>query len=227
MNAQGRLSISNLAVLRLIVNAYNLGQTSYVEGGPAWMRSERWDIEAAPAEHAPFSIAEARQFQQELMKAILRDRFHLIAHEETRQVPIFVLTVDKKAKIQRSADQGPIDLNAARPADGSLSRGGTRTNVRNKAGSMTARAIDMGRLAGILAGQIGRPVEDHTGLTGLYDIDLKWTQESLQAGAETPATSDEGSLFTAIKEQLGLKLSTGTGPTKVVVVDSVELPGEN
>jgi uncharacterized protein (TIGR03435 family) len=223
MNAQGRLSISNMTVLRLIVNAYNLGQTAYVEGGPAWIGSERWDIEATPAEQAPFTPSQLQQFRGELLKAILRDRFHLAAHDQTRQVPIFVLTADKNVKIKRSADQGPIVLDASRPADGSVGRGGTRTN----AGSMTARAIEIGRLARNLAGQVGRPVEDHTGLTGLYDIDLKWTPESLQAGTDSAANSDTGSLFTAIKEQLGLKLSSGTGPTQVVVVDRVERPGEN
>jgi uncharacterized protein (TIGR03435 family) len=150
----GRLSVKNMAAVRLIVVAYELLDPSRVESGPAWMRSERWDIEAAPAaRERSAAIDPSQSYRQELLKAILRDRFQLAVREETRETPIFALTVDKQLKIKHSDG----------PALGSF---------HTTSGRMTARGVEMGQFARRLATLAGRPVMDRTGLTGIYDIDL-------------------------------------------------------
>jgi uncharacterized protein (TIGR03435 family) len=193
---QGRLSATNMTVVKLIANAYGRLASESIEGGPAWIRSEGYDIEATPAAGAPLNQP------QELMKAILKDRFQVVTREETREVPIFALTADKQVKIKRS--DGPL-----------------QGSFHSNGGRMTARGVTIGQFVRRLATLSGRPVEDRTGLTDLYDFDLEWTREPLAETAEAP------SLFTALREQLGLRLSADKGPVRIVVVESVERPGEN
>ncbi len=197
--SQGKLSATNMTVVKLIASAYGLLASERIEGGPPWIRSERYDIQAIPAAGA---IRDPRSFHQELIKAILKDRFQLVTREETREAPIFVLTVDKQVKIRQS--DGP-----------------PQGNFHANGGRMTARGVTMGQFVRWLETFAGRPVEDHTGLTGVYDFELEWTREPLAETAQAP------SLFTALREQLGLRLSADKGPVKIVVVEGVERPGEN
>jgi uncharacterized protein (TIGR03435 family) len=222
---EGRVSITNFTVERLIANAYEITLPALIEGLPAWAKTERYDIQATTSARVWPTIAEERRrLMEEMQRAILRDRFHLTFRTETKQVPVFLLTTDSTVKLKRSEDQSPPVSATPQPRDGSINRGGTLIGT----GTMTARAVPLSRLAQVLTGRTERPVVDRTGLTGLFDFDLKWAPDPTQVTpGDTVPNVDAGSLFTALREQLGLKLTAGTGPAEVLVVEKVERPGEN
>jgi uncharacterized protein (TIGR03435 family) len=141
---------------------------------------------------------------QVMLQAMLADRFALKAHRESRELPIYVLTVAPGgAKMKKTA------------ADG---QGG---NANYSSGKVTAREISVEALAANLSFAVGRPIVNKTGLEGGYDLMLDYAPEGADASDPRP------SLFTALKEQLGLELAPGKGPVDVIVVDHIERPTEN
>jgi uncharacterized protein (TIGR03435 family) len=214
-------SIGPLPHRELVQWAFTIADARIL-GGPAWFNSARFNIEAK----ADSSVDEqlrgldsdvGRLRKQQMLQALLADRFGLKVHQETRKLPIYALTVAKSGpKFQ------PSQVN------------GTTVNARN--GELTVRGSDntIALLADALGKQLGRVVVDRTGLEGRYDLTLKWTPDELsdsQGGASgaRSSTSDASapSLFTAIQEQLGLKLVPEKGPVAVLVIDHVEMPSEN
>ena len=195
----------------LIFLAYELQYPGQLIGLPEWCHEDTYDIEARidgqelPA-YQKLSDRERRSYVAPMLRAMLADRFSLKAHHETRLLPVYELMVAKGgAKLKQSAD--PEDVY------GMVTDRGL---IRIHAGPIGARFI-VG-----LSDATGRIVIDKTGLTGYYDIDLKWTPEEDQANGESGP-----SLFTAIEEQLGLKLVPSKAPVDVVVVDHIERPSEN
>jgi uncharacterized protein (TIGR03435 family) len=217
----GRFTAINVTLKALLQWAFAIADARIL-GGPAWFNSARFNIEAK----ADSSVDEqlrgldsdvGRLRKQQMLQALLADRFGLKVHQETRKLPIYALTVAKSGpKFQ------PSQVN------------GTTVNARN--GELTVRGSDntIALLADALGKQLGRVVVDKTGLEGRYDLTLKWTPDELsdsQGGASgaRSSTSDASapSLFTAIQEQLGLKLVPEKGPVAVLVIDHVEMPSEN
>ena len=153
-----------------------------------------------------------------MVQTLLADRFQLKVHRETREIPVYVLTVRKgghKMKPRTEGDGGPPT---------SLFVRGANVPARNAPVSMFAGALQ--RLV------LDRPVIDKTGITGNFDFDLAWRPDASQFGGRggtLPAASDPDrpDLFTAIQEQLGLKLDADKGPGEVIVVDAVEKPSPN
>ena len=142
--------------------------------------------------------------RQQMLQAALADRFKLKIHHETREQPIYALEVAK---------DGP----KVKPGDEKKGSGLTWGQ-----GLIEAHASPIGKLAFVLSDVLGRDVVDKTGLAGKYDIKLTWTPDDLQGTADAGPT-----LFTAIEEQLGLKLRSSRGPVDVMVVDQAERPSEN
>jgi len=204
------LTLTNLTVRELIVKAYKL-QDFQLLGGPGWIHSERFDVVAK-------TVGEATADEKWLMlQAVLSERFKLQVHDETRERQIYTLIIARKDRrlgpsLQRSPK--PCGVGAAMPCGG-LAVG--------RFGDLSARSLPMADFAGrALTLILGQTVRDGTGLTGNYDIDLKWRPET--AGLPPSGGSDRPSIFAAVQEQLGLKLEPRKGPVRVLVIDHVERP---
>lgn len=217
-----RLTATNISVKSLIeYDAYGI-PAPQILGGPNWLASDRFDIEAKVddalvAEMAKLDREQRNQMERQMFQQLLADRFKLVVHHETKELPVYALVVAKGGpKLTASKD----------PDKGTSSSSG---NAR-----MTATNITMEKLAQSLtqnlARELGRVVIDKTGIEGKYDVALTWGPESNSAAMVN--ASNEGSppgpsIFTAIQEQLGLKLESSKGPVQTLVIDHIEQPSEN
>jgi uncharacterized protein (TIGR03435 family) len=203
----------NLSLKDLLQFAYDLPK-SQILGAPPWLDSTMFDIEAKSgpsidAELQALPSDQARRRKQLMVQALLADRFKLVAHQETRQLPVYALVVAK----------GGPKFNPSTINGTTISTGRTRLHV---AGSDDTIAI----LARELAQVLGRVVLNNTGLSARYDLTLQWTpDDALTNGASDPNLPP--GIFTAIREQLGLKLDSTKGPVPVLVLDHVETPSAN
>jgi uncharacterized protein (TIGR03435 family) len=226
----GRFTAINISLRGLITRAYRL-QNNQVEGGANWVDSERFDIEAK-------AEGNASQTQVLLMlQALLAERFKLRMRNETRQLPIYALVMARSdGKIGsrlRPSSEGdclkvpPLGGGPPPPSDRSHPFCGV---LYTPTGYWTGRGVSMEALASNLARVVSRVVLNRTGLAGIFDMDLQWTDlmALLQPGApaaDAPAPADNPtSIFTALQEQLGLKLESTKGPVDVLVIDHVEQP---
>jgi len=214
-SADARFRAENISAIDLIHWAYEMPETRIL-GAPAWAGTTDFSIDAkadpsvAAAWHGLSSEASRRQMEK-MVQALLADRFKLVTHTETRQLPIFELVVAK---------------GGAKLGDPKLSG----TNVMRGRGRIEVEAANSAAiLAEELSKEVGRPVVDKTGIVGRYHLTLEWTPDD--AAAPSPgsgAAADAGpSLFTALEEQLGLKLEPAKGPVEVLVIDHVEMPSAN
>jgi uncharacterized protein (TIGR03435 family) len=232
----GHYSAGNLTLARLIRGAYGL-QPSQLVGGPEWLDRTAFDIEAkAPDGALPGQSADR-------LKTLLAERFQLKVHTETRELPVYTLVVarsdgrlgpslqvtpESECPAVRTAPSGPPPGPNQPPACGTLRFG---------AGTFLARGALIDQLVRTLSDlpvltNIDRLVLNRTGLTGRYTIDLKWTFVPPPGRAAGPGgpppvpPGEEVTVFTALQEQLGLKLEPARAPIEALVVDSAELPTE-
>lgn len=219
----GRYVATNVPVAMLIRNAYEL-QASQLVGVPDWAASERFDI-TAKAEHDIAPTNQKPNPHQLMLQSLLEERFNLKVHRETRDLPGYALVVARAdGKLGPQMKQSDVDcaaLAAARRAGGPpppLAPGEWRPcSMRMGRGTLTAGSMKMANLAGTLSSAVQRVVVDRTGLAGGFDFDLTFSMDQ-SADASAP------SIFTAVQEQLGLKLDSVRIPTDVLVVDSIERP---
>jgi uncharacterized protein (TIGR03435 family) len=217
----GRFTATAITVRDLLRIAYRI-QPYQLVGAPAWFSARRFDIEAKVEDQPAPS-------QQVLLRALLKDRFKLAIHNETRELPVFALVLARgDGKLGPQLTSSVLDCAAylagphGPPEPGRTPNCATNISVR----SLSGRAITMSQLATSLAPLVSRFTVDKTGLKGGFDVDLTWTPE--QVSPNTDATSNsELSIFTALQEQLGLKLVSGRGPVEVLVMDRLEEPSEN
>jgi uncharacterized protein (TIGR03435 family) len=168
-----------------------------------------------------------------MIQSLLEDRFQLKVHREIKEAPVYNLTVAKNGpKMKLSPDQTPVESPALPQPGGSLPRG--RIRLRAVAGQLEAAAEPVRDLATVLSDLLSRPVINRTDLKYLYDFKLEWSPELMQGLAaggngqpQSKANPSGPSLFTAVEEQLGLKLESSKGPVEVLVIDSVSRPTEN
>jgi uncharacterized protein (TIGR03435 family) len=209
-----RISIENYTLRALICSAYGLKSDTQVLGGPDWLDKQAFDITAkiedADLEKMRSMTPEDRQKKRnQMLQSLLAERFQLKVHSEQRTMPVYALVQTKSgAKLTPAA--------AATPNTGH--------SLLTSNGRMTALAISMDSLADDLTRtpETGnRVVLNHTGLTGDYDFKLNWSQDW---GSGTPPDAELPGLFTALEEQLGLKLQSEKGSVPVVVIDSAEKP---
>ncbi len=221
----GGFSATGASLRMLIAQAYNI-RDFQISGGPNWISSDRFDInakaEAASDRPSPDAF-------RPMLQSLLAERFQLKFHKETKELPVYALVPGK----------GPHKMKVAEtPAPGGGGGPQQRGMMRIGRGQANLQGAPLSGLAQILAQQLGRPVIDKTGLTGNFDIELKWTPEPGQGGgpfggapppgaAPPPADNGGPSIFTAIQEQLGLKLETTKGPVEIYVIDSASKPTEN
>jgi uncharacterized protein (TIGR03435 family) len=235
--AGGRFIATNVSLRRLLDDAYRTRSSalfnSQIVGGPAWLDTDRFDVEAKPeGDGRPIPVEQ----MQIMVQSLLEDRFALRLHREKREMAVYNLVVAKKGKLKRSEDQTPVVYGPLggppTPSKSSAPPRGVSRMLGNSTGvELMATAINMATLAGTLQLQADRPIIDKTNLQGLFDIELRFAPGSAIQSAPQPAAAlpVEGgpSVFTALQEQLGLKLQAGKGPVEVFVIDHAEKPTEN
>lgn len=224
----GTVEITNTPLLFVIRQAYSLYNSNddQITGLPEWAKTERYDIQAKVSEaDAPVMKTLTREQRGEMLQGLLADRFKMVAHTETRERPVYALVVAKGGTKLHEADATNTYPDGIHAPDG---KGGGAGMMRMGRDFIDAQAIPMSQLLGTLTQLSGRTVLDKTGLTGKYDVHLKWAPDDpgLVNGAPAPESAYPP-LFTAIQEQLGLKLESQKGPVPGVVVDHIERPAEN
>jgi uncharacterized protein (TIGR03435 family) len=206
-NNTGRFSATNMSAFTLILNAYDMREYQ-VFNAPSWARTERYDVNAV----WPGQPGEPRTRFMTMLQNMLADRFGLKAHYERRELPIYELV-----RARSDGRLGEKLKPSSEAAPGSNAAGGGRITGAGPASFRMQRA-ELSVLAGQLGSFVGRPVVDRTGLTGQFDLQLTWVPDQVAADPTGP------SIFTAIQEQLGLKLEAARGTVDVLVIDSVERP---
>ena len=202
-------SASGIGLENMITTAYDLVMPDQIAGLPGWAHSDTFDIEAKMDEDTAAAMKqlpkpEFRRAYLSMMQSLLADRFQLKVHHETRELPVYNLVIAKGGSKLKEAAAGE--------------KGWTSMSSRQ----ISATAVDIHSLAFSLANDVGRFVIDKTGLAGKYDLTVKWTPDDEQA------TADSGpDIFTALDEQLGLKLVPAKGPVDTIVVDRIEKPSPN
>jgi uncharacterized protein (TIGR03435 family) len=192
----GNFTCENMPLKWLIGFAYDLPWSRV--SGPGWMDSARFDINAKGKGDAPDS--EVRL----MLQALLEDRFHIQAHREMKEGPVYFLTVTNGGLKADRADAEPRKYPALPPGPHA---------------AIQMRRASMAQLAAGLTNPAGRPVLDRTGIEGVYQVRVWW--------GNNPET-DAPDLFTALREQVGLKLESGRGPVETLVVDAADkVPTEN
>src|SRR5882724_1583132 len=197
-----KITMRNGNLLTFIEEAYGLKQ--YQIKGPEWLKSERFDI-VATASHV------TRSQLGLMLQTLLKERFKLEAHRESKVLPVYALVKGKNGpKIQPVKAEGD-------------------SGVWNGVGKLTAKKLSMAHFAEALSGQMDRPVLDMTGSEGVFDFTLEYTSQNTQPLAnrdgETAVAPDFGSgpsIFTALQQQLGLKLESRKAPVEILVIDHAE-----
>jgi uncharacterized protein (TIGR03435 family) len=200
----GRVDAHNVTVKRCIIGAYSIGPQQ-VAGGPDWLDSDRFEILAKADQPIDDDAA-----LMVMLQNLLAERFKLAVHMETKTVSALILEVAKNGPKLEKAAAGESSTNTS------------NSNINT---TIAARNTDMELLAKILSRSTNLPVLNHTGLTGIFNFKLQWTPDrNKPADAAAP---DGPSLFTAIQEQLGLRLRAQKAPVEVLVIDHIEKPSSN
>ena len=200
----GTLTIENVSLKRLIGMAYGVADgRDYLFKGPDWMGSEDFDVAA----RFPPGTSEPQVLL--MLQRLLDERFGLKLHRESHEFSAYALVIDKRgSKLSPTAKPGPYRFSANH-------------------GHAVGTSVSMAQFADRLSRQVGRPVVDFTGQTGQFDVTLDWRPEGEQAD-EQDIASDRPALFSALQEQLGLKLEPRKVPLDVLVVDAAQkVPTEN
>jgi uncharacterized protein (TIGR03435 family) len=217
----GKIEVDKLPVRQLIRKAYGV-QDFQISGGPTWVDLNLYDISVMANDIS------GDRFPL-ILQTLLEDRFRLKIHRETKQSPVYELTVAKSGlKMQRTKEGScqPIDLTKPQSAPTPLcgtSPGPTGPGELRRVGiSMTdPPGPPLQGLSGQLSVRLGRPVIDKTGLKEIYDVHLRWTPNP------SSSVANGRSILAALREQLGLEITSGTGPVDTLIIDYVEQPSEN
>jgi len=215
----GRIAFQNNSVYTLITMAYgldclNADALDLIAGGPGWVKADQYVIQAVIPEAAQIRMPPTGQMAgllngdpklQVMLRNLLADRFNLMVHREMKEVSAYTLILAKGgSRLTRSTVEGP-------------------GFIRGSTGLLASNKMSMTTLAYMLALNTHRPVLDHTALTGDFALELKFTPLDSNGVGD----SNSPSLFTALEEQLGLKLEATKDSVEVLVIDSVQKPSEN
>jgi uncharacterized protein (TIGR03435 family) len=233
----GGVTVVNMQLRELITWAYQV-QSFQLDGGPDWIATDRFDMVAKPAREVPSKVT-GEDPPRMMMRTLLAERFKLAMHKETKDLPIFEMVLAKPdGKLGPQLRPAAVDCAAqaaaragAPPPAPSGPPGPGSCFMNMNPVSVRGGGVTLATLANILERAVGRLVIDRTGLTGNWDLEVKYTPErsQLPPGVEPPVPIDWNgpSLFTAIEEQLGLKLRPARGPVEVLVIDLVQQPTPN
>jgi uncharacterized protein (TIGR03435 family) len=200
-----KILVENFRLTDLITYAYDIKDYE-LSGEPHWANIDRYNISAIAAGDASLTRDAARP----MMQSLLADRFHLKVHTEMKEMPVYALVMAKGGPKLKESPRGAQRL--------------LTLQSKGRTAMMTVTSGDMAQLAGQFSkrNSVDRPVVDKTGLTGTYDYRLEWGDDAVAEG-DTRAVS----IFTALREQLGLKMEPTKASVRVLVVDHAEKPSEN
>ena len=237
-NPSGRVEWTNTTLRSLLRMAYQrFGfDPRDVVGGPAWIDSDGFDI-IGTAERPPRNRADG--FPEELLvmvQALVQDRFKVRVHNEQREAPIYTMVLARPdgktgVSLTRVPDACAEAMKAM--ADRGPRSGPPPCSFGATAGKLIGTGVTLPMFGNVLSGFVGRNVIDRTGLTGSFDIELTYDPASAAktppGALPGPTTRDDTapSIFTALQEQLGLKLESTRGPVDVLVIDQAERPTPN
>jgi uncharacterized protein (TIGR03435 family) len=241
----GRLRATNMPARMLIARAYSL-QDFQIIGGPEWLRDEGFDIEAKGDSNATNAQAML------MLQSLLEERFQLKYHHETRELPVYALSVGRSgSKLPAPREGGCVKADGSAPPSSTgqpalPACGGMVTSLTPSSIIVRGGDLPMPELIRFLTSTLGRPVLDRTGVTTRFDLRLEFAVDETTAGltrewgtvqghaetmAELAAAASTGgaapSILTAVQQQLGLKLDSTKGPAEVMVIDHVEKPNAN
>ena len=237
----GRFTATNVPVALLLQMAYQLQQFQ-IQGSPAWLRSDRFDIVARLDGDPPVPPVGSTEPDRVMLalQTLLADRFKLSVHWETQQLPIYALMLARTdEKLGPNIRPAAVDCTAAAAANAAAAKEGRTVSpntpdrvscgMRNSNGRILFGGYPMSFFANGLANEVNRAVIDRTGLAGNWDFELTYTRDRVQRPDVTDTAPvlqepDGASIFTALQEQLGLRLDTTKGPVRILVVDRVEPP---
>ncbi len=245
LEPNGHLRANGVPLKMLLEMAYGV-KDSQILDAPAWINEDRFQIEAKADDATAQRMAKAtqeerQQIMSQMLQAMLADRCQLKLRTGTKELQVYSLGVTKNGpKLKESAPEPPDGqaqgLNGPGPVTpgpgGPMRRGG----IMMGRGQMDVTAVSMDAFADVLSRQLGKPVVDNTGLKGKYDFSLKWTpSDEERQGFRVPGSTDAPpppdpsgpSIFTALQEQLGLKLDSQKSPMAVLIIDHIEKPSAN
>jgi uncharacterized protein (TIGR03435 family) len=231
------LTATNVTLKILIKMAYGV-EDDQILAAPSWFDSQTYDIEAKVDTSEVSELSKLSGDERMIMfQKLLADRFKLALHRETKELPVYALVIAKNGPKLKEAKPGDTYANGLKGLDGKpAGHAGMMMWGRDR---LTGQVITIASMVPPLSQQLGRTVQDRTGLTGNYDIELHWTPDNAAGSIMGPprdrAASDSGaaaespepSFFTAIQEQLGLKLESRKAPVGVLVIDHAETPAAN
>jgi uncharacterized protein (TIGR03435 family) len=211
----GGVRFTGASLKNLVSMAY--GVRPFQVSGPDWIDTEHFDVEArvvtsdATTPAHPPKVSSAQRKTGERLRNLLADRFQLALHRETREQPMFELVVAKGGPKLHESTEG-------------------KNLIQKGIGTLKGQSVGLRMLVINLSNELQHPVTDKTELAGTYDFELKWTPiipAGQSLGAPPPADPDRPEIFTAIQEQLGLRLEARKGPVEVLVIDHAERPSKN
>jgi uncharacterized protein (TIGR03435 family) len=203
--------VANAPARLLLMNAYGV-QFSQLVGVPDWLSSDIWSIDARAEGNA------TRDDLMLMLQSLLEERFHLQVRHESREMPVYALTVTAKgARLPAPKEGGCATPVPGRPEPTAPPCGRVRISMSPEGVLMEGSAA-LPELARVLAIPLGRPIVDRTALTGAYDIHLQFSRDD---------SGENSGVFTAIQEQLGLKLAAAKAPVDVLVIDRIDRPSAN
>ncbi|HET9401840.1 MAG TPA: TIGR03435 family protein [Candidatus Acidoferrales bacterium] len=223
--SENALVVKNATLQNLVLNAYDIANYQ-LKGSPGWLNSERYDVEAKMDSFTADAFKgltprERGSVMREMLQELLAERLNLSVRRDKREMPVYFLVVAKN---------GPKFKVSDKPES-------TRQYVVNGELTMEAQGIPLSDITNLFTITLKRPVVDTTGLSGRYDLKLSWRMDD-RSGEPAGADLEEGampimsatvgsSIFTALQEQLGLKLEPGNAPVDFIVIDHVERPSSN
>jgi uncharacterized protein (TIGR03435 family) len=217
MQGNNRFVEKSYTLKLLIAAAYDLNPRT-ISGGPSWIESDHYDIVAV----TPGEIRPTHDEQMSMLRSLLTDRFKLTFHREPKTFSIYEIEMAKPGK------PGPKLKETATPTDPPTVGPGVVYPQRIVLPAHNATIADLASL--LQRAILDRPVVDKTGLTARYDFDLEWAPDETQFGGDVPTPSADtpaSPLFTAIQEQLGLRLVATRGPVDALIIDTAERPSAN
>ena len=207
----GRFSASGTTLKQLIAVSYGV-QEYQISGGPKWMATDRWSIEAKVA---GFKGRFNRQQLAQVMKALLADRFQLRTHPRTKNLPVYLLVLSKYGPKLRAPSEQSSTIDFGR-------------------GFVNGKSVSMDLLARALSMVLERPVVNQTGLSGEYEVHLKWLPDPEPGNTPPGEPADPpdpdsrlAPIFTAVQSELGLRLNAARGPAEIVEILEAKRPSEN
>ena len=225
----------NISLEMIIRDAFGIYEEYRYSGAPGWISSDRYDVEAK-LDSATFDQLQKlnrndrKLATQHMLQSLLAERFNLTVQRETKESPIYFLVIAKNGPKLQESKPNPDDPNAPKNA---VWGGSTKSGMI----ILPANLMPIEQLASRLSSIVGRMVLDKTGLTGKYDFTLQYAPDqsavppSLSASEGQPAASasdpNSVSIFTALQDQLGLKLESGKGPIEIIVIDHIERASGN